>query len=305
MSANTSRTAPPDVVAAGAVVLRSGKREPEVLVVHRPRYRDWSLPKGKLDAGESAPVAAVREVLEETGVTIRLGEPLGEITYPVAKGTKVVHWWVGHVLRETSRRPDDEVDKVVWLPVAEAAELLTYPDEHEMVERARTLVPGGTLLVVRHAKAKARKAFAKASKGKSDADRPLSRRGESQAGDLVPLLAAYGVAEVVSSSSKRCRDTLAPYGAATKLPVRRVDLLSEESGEIQPRQVRAYLGRLRAHAAQHVDRPLAICGHRPVLPDMLAGIGIPDRPMQVAEVVVVHLDAKGRVRTVEDWPPAS
>ena len=86
---------PPDVVAAGAVVWRKGR---EVLLVHRPRYDDWSFPKGKLDRGERAAVAAVREVEEVTGLRVRLGRPLEDQVYPTGRGRKRVHYWVGRVV---------------------------------------------------------------------------------------------------------------------------------------------------------------------------------------------------------------
>lgn len=292
-----------EVVAAGAVVLRDTGRGSELLVVHRPRYRDWSLPKGKLARHELAPVAAVREVLEETGVTVRLGATLGSTRYPIAKRTKVVHWWVGHVVSEAHRAPDSEVDQVAWIPVEDAIERLTYPDEAQIVRRARRTPDQGLLLVVRHGKAQSRRHFQDEHPGAHDAERPLSSRGERQARGLVALLDAYGVTELVASSSRRCSDTLAPYRRAAGLPLRRVDLLSEEGGRVSPRQVRAYLGRLRAHAAAYTDQPMAVCGHRPVLPDMLAGLGLEDRALQVAEVLAVHLDAEANPVAVEDWTP--
>jgi len=285
-----------EIVAAGAVVLRESQQGTEVLVVHRPSYRDWTLPKGKLGAHEPAPSCAVREVREETGVSIRLGRPLGSVRYPVPSGSKVVHWWVGHVVGEKPRKPNREVDQVQWLPVAEAASLLTYPDEHETLERAVATPLGGTMLVVRHAKAVSRKSF----KGSTDADRPLSVRGQRQAQHLVDLLGAYGVAELVSSTSVRCVDTLTPYAAATRHAVRRVELLSEEKGEVSPKQVRTYLARLTAHAAERPHKPIAVCGHRPVLPDMFVGMGMDARSLAPAEVVVVHLAPGGGAAEVED-----
>ena len=285
-----------EILAAGAVVLRHSEQGTEVLVVHRPGYRDWTLPKGKLDDGEPAAVCAVREVREETGVSIRLGRPVGSVRYPVPHGSKTVHWWVGHVVGEKPRRPNSEVDEVRWVPVHEAASLLTYPDEHETLERAAAMPLGGTMLVVRHAKALPRKSF----KGESDAARPLSPRGQRQAQQLVQLLGAYGVNELVSSTSVRCVDTLVPYATATRHTVRKVDLLSEEKGEVSPKLVRSYLKRLTAHAMERPHKPIAVCGHRPVLPDMFVGMGVEARPLAPAEVVVVHLDPLGGPAEVED-----
>src|SRR5437868_5505689 len=115
---STSR--PDEVRAAGAVVLRNN----QVLLVHRPAYDDWSFPKGKLDPGESAPVAAVREVAEETGVRIRLGVPLRTQSYPNGGGrTKVVDYWVGRVVGDhdvSGYLVNDEIDEVCWVGVDKA-----------------------------------------------------------------------------------------------------------------------------------------------------------------------------------------
>ena len=129
----TSQVKP--ILAGGAVVSRVDPlRGIEVLIIHRMRYNDWTLPKGKLDAGESLPACAVREVLEETGVTIRLGVPLDTVRYDTAKGVKQVEYWGGTVLETVPRPPDDEVDVVSWLPVRAAVDRLTHAPDHFLVQ---------------------------------------------------------------------------------------------------------------------------------------------------------------------------
>ncbi len=125
------------VLAGGAVVSREDPiRGTEVVLIHRKRYNDWSLPKGKLEAGESIPVCAVREVLEETGVTIRLGVPLDQITYEAGKaGLKQVSWWGGVMLSSVPRPGDAEVDDVCWLPIRTAMTKLTYSQDHFLVRQ--------------------------------------------------------------------------------------------------------------------------------------------------------------------------
>jgi 8-oxo-dGTP diphosphatase len=122
------------VRAAGGVVVRDG----EVLVVHRPRYDDWSLPKGKLEDGESWEDAALREVEEETGVAARLLGELDDDHYRDRKGRpKHVRWWHMEAVAEHLRDPDDEVDEVRWLPLADALGLLTYAHERRLVAGLR------------------------------------------------------------------------------------------------------------------------------------------------------------------------
>jgi 8-oxo-dGTP diphosphatase len=119
-----------DVQAAGGVVVRDGA----VLVVHRPRYDDWSLPKGKLEDGESWEDAAVREVREETGVSCRLVRELDDDHYTDRKGRpKRVRWWLMEAVDLAAHEPDEEVDEVRWLPLAEAGALLTYPHDRDLV----------------------------------------------------------------------------------------------------------------------------------------------------------------------------
>jgi 8-oxo-dGTP diphosphatase len=138
---------PPDfedgfVRAAGGVVLRPGAGdEPEVLLVHRPRYDDWSLPKGKCDPGESYEDCARREVEEETGIAAELGEPLPEVRYRDQKDRpKLVRYWVMRPLAEPGPfAPNDEVDEVAWLPVAEATERLTYDHDRGLLTTLRGL----------------------------------------------------------------------------------------------------------------------------------------------------------------------
>lgn len=281
------------ITAAGAVVLRGEPTHREVLVVRRNTYKDWSLPKGKVHTDEDLPATAVREVLEETGVTIRLGPPVRRTKYTVDKHPKVVHWWVGEVLKERRRRPDKEVEKAVWMPVEKALSKLSYDDERQVLTEALELCWSGTVLVVRHGKAMLRKHWSG-----TDAKRPLSGRGRRQSKRLPGLLQAYGVDELVSSSSTRCVQTLEPTAAALKLPLARVGLLSEEEAEGHGPAVQSYMRALAVSAAER-GAHVAVCGHRPVLPDMREGLGVPDRPMLTGEVLVVHLDGRGEPMATE------
>jgi len=124
----------PVVLAAGGVVQRDGPSGPEVVVVHRPRYDDWSLPKGKLDGGEGSAAAALREVREETGLECRLGRELRSTAYRDSRGRpKVVRYWSMRVANDAGFEPGDEVDEVRWLPIHHAAALLTYDRDRDVL----------------------------------------------------------------------------------------------------------------------------------------------------------------------------
>ena len=120
----------PIVRAAGGLVVRRGESGPEVLLVHRPRYDDWTFPKGKRDPGETDEQCAVREVEEETGVRCRLRTELLPTRYADRRRrTKVVRYWLMEQVSAASFVPNDEIDDVVWVPVSEAAERLSYPHD--------------------------------------------------------------------------------------------------------------------------------------------------------------------------------
>lgn len=128
-----------EVRAAGGVPVRDGL----VVLVHRPKYDDWTLPKGKLDPGEGFEEAAVREVEEETSLVCRLGPELSATRYTDNKGRpKVVRWWAMEVERETPFEPNEEVDDLRWLAPAQAAAALTYARDRVLVEEAVEAVGG-------------------------------------------------------------------------------------------------------------------------------------------------------------------
>ena len=123
------------VEAAGGVVVRDGDAGTEVCVVHRPRYDDWTFPKGKLDPGESFEDAALREVEEETGLRCTLEAELPSTEYRDTKDRpKIVRYWQMEVDEDPGFVPNDEVDELRWLPMGEAAKLLTYERDSELLD---------------------------------------------------------------------------------------------------------------------------------------------------------------------------
>lgn len=282
----------PDIVAAGAVVLRR-EPTPEVLVVHRPKYDDWSLPKGKVNENEPTPVCAVREVTEETAVEVRLGPSLGTHRYPVGNQVKQVDWWVGEVVSEADHTADAEVDDVRWLPVPEALQALSYADERERLREGLTKPVTTPLLITRHAKAMDRKRW-----NGEDVERPLTGWGRRQARALTPLFKAFGVRRVASSTSARCVQTIEPFVRCTGLEWEGWPAVTEEHGKDDPDGVAAAMDQLRAEVASS-GTPMVICGHRPVLPIMLSALNLPNRTFATAEILVVHFTADGAIHDLE------
>lgn len=271
-----------DVLAAGAVVFAPGKH---VLLVHRPRYDDWSFPKGKLDPGEHPLAAAVREVAEETGLHVRLGVPLTSQRYAVNGGRmKTVRYWVARVLDGPvggdvdAYQPNAEIDRVAWVPYAEALTRLTYPHDRATLEEAHAhRRPTRPLIVLRHGQARARRTWTA-----DDRRRPLVQAGHRQAARLVPMLAAYDVTRIVTSSSTRCVQTIEPYADLTGLRPRSTAGLSEKD---------ATAASVLAVVDELVDReePAVLCTHRPVLPSVFDALGLPDPHLDTGAMLVVHL----------------
>lgn len=285
-----------DVEAAGVVVFRPGR---EVLVVHRPKYDDWSFPKGKLDPGEHATVAAVREVEEETGLRVRLTRPLHGQRYRIDRGWKRVHYWTGRVLAGspdgvTGYRRPGEIDEAAWVPIDKALRLLTYSRDKATLREAIAVRKRTTpLIVLRHAEARARGTW-----HKDDGHRPLLATGRRQAERLAGVLAAYGVARVVSSDSTRCVETVTPYAELAGLTVETTALLSEE--DVADRPTAGLLRDLRAGLAD--SGPVVVCTHRPVLPLLFRALGVRNLQLRKGELAVLHV-RKGRILAVERQLP--
>ncbi len=240
----------------------------EVALVHRPKYSDWSWTKGKLDPGEDWPVAAVRETQEETGLDVHLGYPLPSTTYTVVDraghlAIKVVHYWAATVVGGHGELRN-EIDDLVWLDVSAATSRLDYARDRDQLRALVRADAAGRLdtwplVVVRHGRAKARSNWDGA-----DWLRPLDKAGQEQARSLVPLLGAFGVKRVVSSSSTRCVDTMTPYAESIGATVRLRRSLSEESYADDPARAVKAISKVLASGV-----PTAVCSHGPVLPALL------------------------------------
>ena len=265
-AAATGTPAPPTVRAAGGVLWREVDGEVLVAVVHRPKYDDWSLPKGKLERGELEVEGAVREIAEETGFSCTVGRGLGSSRYRVLERgrdvAKTVRWWALEA-QDGEFVPGSEVDELRWLPVADALALLTAGREDGVLERFAALpARTATVLLVRHACAGSRQQWS----GPDD-ERPLDVAGRQQASALARLLPLWRPVEVLSAPALRCRETVEPVAARLGLAVEVDGTLAEEAGEALP-------GRLRTLGGD--ARPVVVCSQGGAIRPALTRIGTED-----------------------------
>ena len=251
------------VLAAGAVLWRPNgdPSSPEIAIIHRPRYDDWSLPKGKVDPGETEPVAAVREVHEETGYSSHLGRRLAAVSYPVEQGIKKVRYWAARCVDGGAFTPNSEVDELKWLPVAEAMKQLEYPYDRKVLRRfAKGPADTQTLLIVRHGTAGSKSRY----KG-DDRKRPLDKHGRAQAESLAGVLLAFGANTLYAADRVRCRQTLEPLAEELGATIDDEPLLTEEAYPENRKAARHRVLEIAAAGGTPV-----ICTQGKVIPDLIA-----------------------------------
>lgn len=263
--------------AAGGVVWRPGPAGPEVAIVHRPRYGDWSLPKGKLAAGEPHLIAALREVREETGIRGVAGASLGSTAYTVAGERKRVRWW--SVRAEGGEfEPGEEVDGLSWLPPADALALLG--DAEPLHRWLRLPLQAGLVLLVRHGSAGDPQAW----QG-SDEDRALDDIGEQQAQLIARVLLGYRPVRVLSAPPKRCLNTVGPLAVALDLALEVDPLIGEEGAPPDPAE--HLLGLVTPAEA------VVVCSQGGVIPRVLQALLPPGRRIRAAKGSVWALTLHG------------
>ena len=262
------------VYAAGGVVWRVVDDKLRVLLIHRTKYRDVTLPKGKVDPGEMLAETAAREIHEETGIRVSLGVPVGVSRYRLPSNrTKIVHYWAAEAtdaaIRASAFVPNREIAALEWVTPKKAIARLSYPVDVEIVEYFMRLVEEGVLrtfpiIVLRHAKAVERGEW----KG-TDAERPLSSRGKKQAKSIVGPLASFGARKLISSPAARCVKTVAPLAEVLGRKIETTKLIGQDAWEEGTSDPRRIVGeRVRAR------KPAVLCSHGPVLPDILSEIAL-------------------------------
>ncbi|TAL46241.1 MAG: NUDIX domain-containing protein [Salinibacterium sp.] len=265
----------PPVVAAGALCWRLIDGAPWILVVHRGRRNDISLPKGKVDAGETLPQTAVREIVEETGLAVTLGAPIGVVQYQLPAGRrKIVHYWCAEVTDEavaaSTFAPHEEIAAVEWLRPADARKKLSYDHDRDIIDhfvdrfaagRARTFA----IIAVRHGKA-----VPPGDWDGPDSTRPLMHRGLDQAESIAAGIAAFSPKKILSSTASRCLATVQPLSELIQVPIKAKEGISQDAFE---RGTDTIAKTVANRLAKQVN--VVLCSHGPVLPqiiDALAGL---------------------------------
>jgi 8-oxo-dGTP diphosphatase len=299
---------PKPIRAAGGVVWRQAADHAsnaaiEIAIVHRPRYDDWSLPKGKLAAGETLLEGGLREVFEETGYRVRPGRALGDVRYLKNSGgaprEKVVHYWTMEAVGGAFT-PSREVDELLWLSPEGAHALLTRSTDKEILDRfSAGPVRTGTVLLARHGSA--------GDADKWDGDdrmRPLDDTGRDQADELVRLLSRFEVMKLVSADYLRCLETLKPIADSIGLEIEEEPLLGEAGYPGRESQAIEAIRKLGDH-----DEAVAVCSQRVVIPDLMKrlaeedGVELPD-PFKYKKGSVWALSFEGpKLVGAEYFPP--
>lgn len=311
-------TATSTVMAAGVVCWRETRGKVHVLLVHRGNRGDISLPKGKVEGRESLPEAAVRETLEETGLAVTLGAPLGETEYPLPTGRdKIVHYWAAEATAEAiataAFTPSFEVTSTEWVTLKAAREKLSYERDAEIIDRFAARVDSNTLrtfavIALRHGKA-----VPASSWMGPDSTRPLERAGIEEAGAAARAIAAYRPTKLISSTAARCVSTIEPLTRLLGLDVKATAAISQDAHEDGVADVRRVVTKRVAKRETAV-----LCSHGPVLPEIIDEIaGCAGSPrdaelrhassLSTGDFAVVHLsvaDPSAGIVAVEVHSPA-
>ena len=249
------------ILAAGALVWRKSKEKKiEIAVIHRPKYNDWTIPKGKVELNESSIACAYREVIEETSLETEFGMYLGEVKYQSLDGPKQVSFWSAQVVKENTFTPNSEVDAIKWVEAAKAAKFLSLDSDREILSKFNKLkYESKPLVLLRHAKALSRDEW----QGDDD-DRPLDSLGQMQAKRLLSIYQAFNLEQIHTSDAIRCYDTVEPMAKALGLRLEVSNNLSESAFKKDKEDAFDY-----ARDLIKSDKRALLCSHNPILPKVL------------------------------------
>ena len=249
------------ILAAGAVLWRKGeKKKIEVLIIHRPKYDDWTFPKGKAEIGEPLIACAYREVLEETNIETAFGPYLGEVEYLTNDGKKKVSFWSAKVIKEKEFNSNAEVDQLKWVEVTKVKELLTLDTDRKILEQFLQIEPDTKpLVLLRHAKAVTRDEW----QGEDD-DRPLDSYGQNQAKRLLAMYQVFNLEQIHSSDAVRCYDTVVAIAKGLNIKLEVTGKLSESTFKKDKEKAFDY-----AKDLMKLNESVLLCSHNPILPKML------------------------------------
>jgi len=293
------------IFAAGTVIFKGRGLNQKIAIIHRPHREDWSFPKGKIDAPESAPAAAVRETLEETGLHVVLHQSLSPQEYFFDNLPKTVFYWRARLVKPPVFVPNEEADQLVWVSLKAALKLLTYEVDRQLAKEAFKAKDTKPLILLRHATAEKRIEWSdRYSKAiPPDSFRPLTPAGIMQSHLIGDLLSAFGINKVVSSDSIRCVATVSPYAASQELALEAHQNLSELGWEFNNKSGLKLIRKLAM-----LNQPVVICGHRPALPALAQAIGDEfdfgdiDASLPPAGMLVIHRDLRNKtINSVEKF----
>jgi 8-oxo-(d)GTP phosphatase len=293
------------IFAAGTVIFKGKGLNQKIAVIHRPHREDWSFPKGKIDAPESAPAAAVRETLEETGLHVVLHQSLTPQEYIFDNLPKTVFYWRARLVKPPVFVPNEEADQLVWVSLKAALKLLTYEVDRQLAKEAFKAKDTKPLILLRHATAEKRIEWSdRYSKAiPPDSFRPLTPAGIMQSHLIGDLLSAFGINKVVSSDSIRCVATVSPYAASQELALEAHQNLSELGWEFNNKSGLKLIRKLAM-----LNQPVVICGHRPALPALAQAIGDEfdfgdiDASLPPAGMLIIHRDLRNKtINSVEKF----
>ena len=289
------------VKAAGAVLWRRLSDDlVQIALIHRPRYNDWSFPKGKVEAGESEISCAYREVLEETGFESTFGPELCKVEYLVDDTIKTVRYWSAKAKGDATGIMDpEEVDQLIWVTVSDAYDKLTRKGDQEVLKNFEKFgIDTTPLVLLRHGKAIAREEWAG-----DDGDRPLAQLGQIQSMRMLAKYLPFAISEIHTSDAVRCYETVAPMARSLSLDMIYWSELSEYAYEKDKKAAINVVNDIIESEAHAI-----VCGHNPVIPGIVAKfIGKKnfkelDHGLLPGEAWILH-HRDGEIIAI-DWMPA-